>query len=494
MTALTTDSELNGCLLARFDGPVVPDWLRDWLDAGLAGVLLFAGNVTNPAQLTALTAELRARNPGLLIAMDEEGGIVTRLEAATGSSYPGNAALGAIGDPGLTRQIGLDIGARLAGHGINLNLAPVADLDASTASPVIGVRSFGGDPALVASHTAAFIDGLQASMVAACAKHFPGHGRAAADSHLELPSVPATLAELRDTDLVPFRAAIAAGVRSIMSAHVVFPAIDDVPATLSHRLLHDVLRGELGFGGVIVTDALGMAAIGDDEQSATGAVRALAAGADLLCLPQGEAAQRTARAALAAAVSSGAVSRPRVAQAAERVRALAAWARPSAAAAPDPSLGPAAARRGLLIDGPVGPLTAAPYLLDAGGRMSAQLADSAASLLGVLQATLPGTDGIRLTGPADATPAAVNRALAAAAGRPLVVAVRDAHRQDWQRNLLEQVLAERPDTIVTGTGTIHDRPLAGPAYLGTRGSSRASLTAAARLLAGKDGGFAADEC
>jgi beta-N-acetylhexosaminidase len=160
-------SEIYGCLLARFEGTEPPDWLRRWLDRGLAGVLLFAGNISSPDQLRSLTAQLREHNPDVLIAADEEGGIVTRVEAASGSSYPGNAALGAIGDPGLTRGVAVSIGAMLADGGVNLNLAPVADLDANPAGPVIGVRSFGADAGRVAAHNAAFVRGLQDSGVAA---------------------------------------------------------------------------------------------------------------------------------------------------------------------------------------------------------------------------------------------------------------------------------------------------------------------------------------
>ena len=257
--------ELDGCLLARFAGTQPPDWLRRWLDDGLGGVLLFATNITGPVQLRALTAALREHNPAVLIAADEEGGIVTRAEARTGSSYPGNAALGAAGDTGLTRKVAASIGAMLAEGGVNLDLAPVADIDSNPANPVIGVRSFGADPGLVAAHTAAFVEGVQSRLVAACAKHFPGHGRTDADSHVTLPEVGASLGDLRETDLVPFRAAADAGVRSVMTAHVVFPAIDTVPATISRRFLAGLLREELGFDGVIVTDALEMAAIGDGE-------------------------------------------------------------------------------------------------------------------------------------------------------------------------------------------------------------------------------------
>jgi beta-N-acetylhexosaminidase len=475
---------LDGCLLARFGGPALPSWLRRWLDAGLAGVVLFAGNITGPEQLRSLVTELTQHNPDVLIAVDEEGGIVTRMEAATGSSYPGNAALGAVDDVALTGQIATSIGATLAAGGLNLNLAPVADLDGNPANPVIGVRSFGADPARVAAHTAAFVTGVQASAVGACAKHFPGHGRSAADSHLELAEVAATVAELRGSDLVPFRAAVDAGVRSVMTAHVVYPDIDSLPATLSRRILGDVLRGELGFDGVIITDALDMAAIGDGPDRAAGAVAALTAGADLLCLPAAPAAQRRAADTLAGAIADGELSRQRVAEAAARVAALAQWARPVPAAAPDAELGAAAARRALLADGAVPPLGAAPFVLDAGGRMSAQLEDSAGSLLGLLRDRLPHAEGAALTAPPE--PAWLDRQLATAAGRPLVVVVRDAHRHDWQRELVGRALAARPDALVVGTGTVHDRALAGGAYVGTRGASRASLTAAADLLAGRE--------
>jgi beta-N-acetylhexosaminidase len=486
--------EIYGCLLARFDGTGLPDWLRRWLDRGLAGVLLFAGNISGPDQLRSLTAQLREHNPDVLIAVDEEGGIVTRVEAAAGSSYPGNAALGAIDDPGLTRQVALSIGAMLADAGVSLNLAPVADLDANAANPVIGVRSFGAEPVRVAAHTAAFVTGLQDSGVAACAKHFPGHGRAGADSHLQLPTVDATLAELRDTDLLPFRAAVDAGVKSVLTAHVLFPAIDDVPATLSSRLLRGVLRDELGFGGVVVTDALGMAAIGDGAASAAGAVAALGAGADLLCMAPEEAAQRRARDALTAALAAGELSKERVAEANTRIGALASWAASASRTldgvrnrqpewAPSPDLGLEAAARALLIDGAETPLERPPFVLDAGGRMSVQLEDRAASLLGVLRGMLPETAGVRIMGPEDLI--RLEQQISAAAGRPLVVVVRDAHRQPWQRGLLRTALRLRPDALVVGTGTVHDRDLAGRAYIGTRGASRASLLAAASLLTGR---------
>ena len=467
-------------MLARFPGTTPPDWLRRWLDDGLGGVLLFAANIAGPEQLRALAAELRAHNPDVLIAADEEGGVVTRVEARTGSSYPGNAALGAVDDTGVTRRVAASIGAMLADGGVNLDLAPDADIDSNPANPIIGVRSFGADPGRVAAHTAAFVDGIQSHLVAACAKHFPGHGRADTDSHVALPVVGASLQQLRDADLVPFRAAIGAGVRSVMTAHVVFPEIDTVPATISRRFLAGLLREELGFDGVIITDALGMAAIGDSEASADGAVAALAAGADLLCLPGEWAAQWRARDTLASAVRRGVVPTARVEESAARVRALAAWARASPVSAPEPAVGADAASRALLVQAAGLPLAGLPYVIDAGGRMSAALRDSAASLLGVLRSRAPGVDGIRLTGP----PGDLDAIIARAQGRPLVLAVRDAHRRPWQRDLVGGVLARRPGTLVIGTGTTHDAALADGNYLGTRGSGRANLEAAADVLLG----------
>ena len=470
--------ELDGCLLARFPGTQPPDWLRRWLDDGLGGVLLFATNITGPVQLRALTAALREHNPAVLIAADEEGGIVTRVEARTGSSYPGNAALGAVGDPRLTRRVAASIGAMLAEGGVNLDLAPAADLDSNPANPVIGVRSFGADPGLVAAHTAAFVAGLQSQLVAACAKHFPGHGRADADSHVTLPVVSTSLSDLRATDLVPFRAAIEAGVRSVMTAHVVFPAVDTVPATISRRFLAGLLREELGFGGVIVTDALEMAAIGDSAASAEGAVRSLAAGADLLCLPGQWAAQQRARDSLASALRDGVVPASQVEESAARVRALADWARARPAGRPEPSLGAEAARRGLLVDLAEMPLAGPLYVLDAGGRGLPD--DAAGCLLGVLRRASPGVEGIRLA----RLPDDLDEIIARGEGRPLVLVVRDAHRVPWQQELLARVLARRPDAVVVGTGAVHDRQLAGGSYLGTRGAGRANLEAAASVLLG----------
>ena len=170
----------------------------------------------------------------VLVAIDEEGGDVTRLEAETGSSYPGNWALGHVDDVELTREVALRWVRISLASGVNLDLAPVADVNTNPDNPIIGIRSFGADPELVSRHVAAFVSGLQEAGVAACAKHFPGHGDTAEDSHLQLP----TVETLEEAALEPFRAAIDAGTRGIMTAHIRVAALGEEPGTLSHRVLH----------------------------------------------------------------------------------------------------------------------------------------------------------------------------------------------------------------------------------------------------------------
>ncbi|MEU4717216.1 glycoside hydrolase family 3 N-terminal domain-containing protein, partial [Micromonospora purpureochromogenes] len=292
-----------------FVGTAPPDWVCRWLGEGLGSVVLFARNVVDPGQLAALTATLRAERPDVLVAIDEEAGDVTRIESALGSSRPGNFALGAVDDPALTEEVARDLGADLAALGVTLNYAPDADVNNNPANPVIGVRSFGADPQLVARHTAAWVRGLQSAGVAACAKHFPGHGDTRVDSHHDLPRIGASRARLDAGELVPFRAAVAAGVQAVMTGHLLVPALDEeLPATLSPRILGDLLREELGFSGVVITDAVEMRAVTDRYGFAGAAVRALAAGADAVCVGgerADEDAARHLRDAIVAAVMAG---------------------------------------------------------------------------------------------------------------------------------------------------------------------------------------------
>ena len=338
---MTASSMAAGTLLPGFEGTALPEWLRARLADGLAGVCLFATNIESTTQLRGLTAAIRAANPRAVIAIDEEGGDVTRLFQDVGSPYPGAAILGRIDDLELTRSIGERVGRQLRGVGVTLDFAPDADINSSDDNPVIGTRSFGADPALVARHTAAWIEGLQSTGVAASAKHFPGHGDTATDSHLALPVVDLPLEVLRARELVPFAAAIGAGTASIMTSHILLPQLDGVPATFSPRILGELLRGELGFTGVIVSDALDMKGASGRTGIPDAAVRALAAGCDLLCIGTAntDAQLGEIEAAIAAAQSDGRLDPTRLADAMARVAALGAAGAalpPDADADPEP--------------------------------------------------------------------------------------------------------------------------------------------------------------
>ena len=463
----------SSCVLPGFEGPTVPDWVRRRIDEGLGGVVLYAWNVESGEQLRALTDDLRSERDDLVIAIDEEGGDVTRLEAATGSSYPGNAALGVVDDLELTERIAASIGAELADVGVNLDFAPVADVNTNPLNPVIGIRSFGSDAELVARHVAAFVRGLQSSGVAACAKHFPGHGDTAVDSHLALPVVDS----LELDALVPFRAAIEADAQSIMTAHIVVRSIGETPATMSREILHDLLRVELGFSGAVVTDALEMKAISAGVGVEEGAVRAILAGADALCLghdlfdrPVG-----AVRDALVEAVRSGRLPEERLVDAAARVGRLASWA--SERDEPptvDRDAGRIAAQRALQLEGEVR-LERPPLVVElesevgmAAGRLS-QLPGE------WFQAAVPDTQVRRFTEGGFDSELDLD-------GRQLVVIARDAHRHEWERDAIEALTARTPDAIVIEIGLPTWRPPNAATYVATHGAARVNLEAAAEAL------------
>ncbi|MEV5429926.1 glycoside hydrolase family 3 protein [Streptomyces sp. NPDC052701] len=470
-----------------FTGTTAPDWLLRRLGEGLASVGLFGRNIASPDQLAALTAQLRAERDDVLVAIDEEGGDVTRLEVRAGSSFPGNHALGAVDDVDLTREVALELGRRLAACGVNFNWAPSADVNSDPANPVIGVRSFGADPHLAARHTAAYVTGLQAAGVAACTKHFPGHGDTAVDSHLALPRIDVDASLLADRELVPFRAAIAAGTRAVMSAHILVPALDpDRPATLSRRILTDLLRGELGYDGLIVTDGMEMQAIAGTYGIERGSVLAVAAGADAICVGGGLADEETVRRlrdALVAAVRSGELPEERLADAAERIRKLARWTAAQAAspAAADSEVGLRAARRALKVTGAAGftPLTEPPYV--AAFTPVANIAVGDETPWGVaaeLLRLLPGTETGSFAGQD-----AGREALAAAGSRRVVAVVRDEHRHPWMAGALDTLLAARPDTVVVEMGVPQASPR-GALHIATHGAARVCGRAAAEVIAG----------
>jgi len=351
----------DAILIPPFPGTAAPGWVLDALGRGLAGVTLFGQNISAPGQVSALTAALRAAVPGddPVIAIDEEGGDVTRVAYADGSPYPGNAALGAVDDVLLTQAVYRAIGADLAALGINFDLAPCADVLGAADSPAVGTRSFGADTGLVSRHTAAAVAGLQGAGVAACTKHFPGHGRTGTDTHEAIATIEGGLADLRLVDLPPFEAAIRAETLAIMPSHLRVPELTgDLPATVSGAALTGLLRGELGFTGVIVSDALEMRATREMFGIPGAAVLAVAAGIDLLCLGRdgSEDGYLAVRDALVAAVRDGALDGERLEEAADRVARL----RGGLARARSAGPGGAGANPGSAGPGSAGPGSAGP--------------------------------------------------------------------------------------------------------------------------------------
>jgi beta-N-acetylhexosaminidase len=263
-------------------GPALtPDERAFLREHAVGGVCLFGRNCRDRFQVADLTSELRTLcGEGLLVAIDQEGGGVIRLEDVP---YPPSAmALGAADDAGLTERVAAATARGLVAVGVSVDFAPVADVNVSPANPVIAERSFGSDPEAVARHVVAFVRGLQRGGVAATVKHFPGHGDTSVDSHLALPRLEVDLARLEALELHPFRAAIEAGVDAVMTAHLLLPALDpERPATLSRRIVTGLLREELGFEGVVFTDALNMRAVSERYSPAEAALVALQAGCDM---------------------------------------------------------------------------------------------------------------------------------------------------------------------------------------------------------------------
>lgn len=460
-------------LLPGFTGTTLPDAYRALLEDGLGGVCYFGSNTAaGTAALAALSAEIRDANPGAVIAVDEEGGDVSRLHTREPSPVLGAAALGAVGDLELTEAVGRWVGHELAAVGVTLDLAPDADVNSDPDNPVIGTRSFGVDADQVGAHVAAWTRGLQSTGVAACAKHFPGHGDTATDSHLDLPRIDVDPDTLAARELVPFDAAVEAGTAAVMTSHIVVPALDpDRPATLSPLVL-GMLREVLGFEGVIVSDALDMAGASAALGIPEAAVQALAAGCDLLCLGPDKPASLVleVRDAIVAAVGDGRLTGERLAEAAGRVAAM--GVPPTATAATPTTEGPDATRQAgaaasaLLLHGDL------PDLADA---VVVSVETAANIAIGDVEWGL--VPDHRLD----------PRSLAAGLPRdvpddvPVVVQVRDAGRRPDVLALLRSIAdSGRPAVVVEwGWPSVHDTSLP---TIGTRGSSAPGVAAVTEVL------------
>jgi beta-N-acetylhexosaminidase len=328
---MTLEEQIGQTLMVGFTGHTPTQEIIDLIQRlHLGNIILFSRNVRDTLQLQELTQSLQsiAKEAGqrcpLFIAIDQENGIVQRLGKAA-TIFPGNMALGAIGSEEIAYQVALAAGRELKALGINMNLAPVVDVNNNPDNAVIGVRSFGEDPREVARLGAAMVKGYHAAGVIACLKHFPGHGDTAVDSHLALPAIPYTLERLEEVELVPFRGGFEAGAESVMIAHISFPALtqqDKLPATLSPAIIKGLLREKLGFNGLILSDCMEMNAISATVGTEPAAVMALQAGIDLVLVSHHYTRQRGSIEAIQEAVQAHELSPQIVQQAAARVLRL----------------------------------------------------------------------------------------------------------------------------------------------------------------------------
>ncbi len=326
--ALSLDQQIGQLFMVGFQEPEPTSEIITMIrDHHVGGIILFTRNIRDMAQARRLSANLQriARAAGhprpLLISIDQENGLVRRL-GPDATILPGNMALGATRSEELTEAVARACGEELRVAGVNMNLAPDADVNNNPANPVIGARSFGGDPALVARLTAAAVRGYRSAGIITTIKHFPGHGDTATDSHLALPVVACDLNRLRAVELPPFIAGCAAGADCVMTAHVLLPQIEperSLPASISPAVIRGLLRDQLGYDGVVMTDCLEMHAISRTVGVPRGAVLALRAGNDLVLISHTFPWQRDAILAVRAAVEKGEIDRETIHQAAERV-------------------------------------------------------------------------------------------------------------------------------------------------------------------------------
>lgn len=332
-TAAANCTDVNGLhdrvgqrFVVDFQGTEVTPGLERLLREGRAGgVILFAGNIASAGQVRTLTRDLQAVAadaglPPLWISVDQEGGIVNRI-VVDFPVFPSAMAIGATGDEEAAATAGRVTGRALRALGFNVNHAPVLDVNTNPDNPIIGVRSFGEDPDAVARLGSAYTRALRAEGVLATAKHFPGHGDATIDSHLDLPIVGKPQDALEREELLPFRATFAAGADGVMTAHIVYPALDaERPATLSSRILSDLLRGKMGFEGVVFTDAMSMKAVANRWTRGDAAVAALRAGADIVMACGTEAEQWASIEAVRTAAADGALDAGEMARSVSRIQ------------------------------------------------------------------------------------------------------------------------------------------------------------------------------
>jgi beta-N-acetylhexosaminidase len=330
ISKMSIEQKVGQVMMVGFDGTTLtPELAQEIQDLHLGGIVFFERNVDSPRAVAEMTNAMQrvARDnqlPGLFISIDQEGGIVTRLREAKGfTEFPSAMAIGATGDANNARRVAQQIGNELKAVGINMDLAPDLDVNNNPTNPVISTRSFGSDPARVAEFGVAYLEGLESAGIAAIGKHFPGHGDTGTDSHISLPTVPHNRARLEAVEFVPFKAAIQANITGIMSAHVTFPTIDPTPslaATLSKPVLTDLLRNEMKFDGLILTDSLEMGALATSGYlPPIAAATALKSGADIVLVNHGTELHRQMHATIVDWVKRGLIPQSRLDDAVRRM-------------------------------------------------------------------------------------------------------------------------------------------------------------------------------
>nr|WP_102125483.1 glycoside hydrolase family 3 protein [Deinococcus planocerae] len=465
-------------------GPTLdPDTANHLRRHGIRSVCLFGKNVQDAAQLRGLCADLRdLMGEGALIALDHEGGAI--LRPTFWPFAPSAMSLGAADDAGLTEDVNAALARQLRSVGVNWNFAPVLDVNVNPANPVIGDRAYGADPVLVARHGAAALRGHARERVAGCVKHFPGHGDTHLDSHLALPRVRKSRAELDAVEFAPFRACLT-GAPAVMTAHIIYDALDpEHPATLSRAVLTDLLRREWGYGGVTVTDSMGMQAIDANYGRGEAAVLALRAGADLVMALGRREAQQATLAAIGDALT-GTLDRGEVEASLERLHTLAA-AHPAGA---DPAPGPqddAALfaegwARGLTVyRAPVAPPPGTRVRLVAGRKVTRENVSEASVDAGMLARDLGAVYEVDLLAYDD--PADLDWEAIRAPGLPVILATTARHRSAALR-------LARPDLHLALYNPYAVLDVPAPAVLtyGFRPEARAALVAWLRGEAGAPG-------
>lgn len=465
----------------------VPRWIKEPVAAGLGGFVLFGREAVSADQLTSLKAELSEQRPGLRIALDEEGGDVSRLEATGVISTPGNLALGRIDDLEATRDCAVQIGLALRRVGVDWNFAPAIDVAVNPLTPN-GVRCFGSDRSRVAQHAAAWVEGLQSTGVSACAKHFPGHGLSGTDAHLGTPNLELSRQELIDSYLDPFRAVIAAGVDSIMVSHPQIPALDDFPASISRPVITGLLRDELGYDGVVITDALEMKGVARVADLPHAAVRALQAGADALCLGSWSFGDdvRTCVVAITQAVTAGDLDRAQLERSVHRLERIGSR-QPTVTGQPDTGTGLRLARRAIEVDGRPELHGSATLVLRLEPGISPAAGRGHGDVEGLLESRGKKVERLAVAGETYNGDGMVRAGISEFRDEygddgDVVILVRSPHRYDWQQHVLDRILESASDAIVLDMGFVDRDFSSARAWIRTFGGSTVCATAAVEIL------------